>query len=274
MTIRPLTPGDLPAALHLCRLSGWNQLAEDWTPFLPIAWLAEHEGSAAGTVALLPYGASFTWLSMMLVDPRLRRSGIGSRLLAAALDAASGRACIRLDATPAGEPLYRRFGFVPEYPLARATIAAGPRAPLPSRAIAMTPSHLASVFDLDPQIFGADRSSLLSAFFHRAPQSAAVLYEGATLRGYSFGRPGYRYHQIGPIVAESAAVAQELATYCLSSAPGPLAIDIPRHSPEWIEWLESIAFKIERPFLRMRRGDNAFPGIPEQQFAIAGPEFG
>jgi hypothetical protein len=31
---------------------------------------------------------------------------------------------------------------------------------------------------------------------------------------------------------------------------------------------------VERPFLRMRRGEHDSPGLPVQQFAIAGPEFG
>jgi hypothetical protein len=41
-----------------------------------------------------------------------------------------------------------------------------------------------------------------------------------------------------------------------------------------MRWLESTGFRIERRFLRMRRGENVSPGIPERQFAIAGPEFG
>jgi hypothetical protein len=42
----------------------------------------------------------------------------------------------------------------------------------------------------------------------------------------------------------------------------------------WMDWLASLGFTSERYFVRMYRGKNAFPGIPANQFAIAGPEFG
>lgn len=274
MRIRPLTAADLPAALELCRLSGWNQLAEDWEPFLPAAWIAEQNGSAAGTVALLQYGTVFTWLSMMLVHPEHRRTGIGSQLLTTALEAAAQHRSVRLDATPAGEPLYRRFGFLPEYDLARAVIGQSGAAPLPSRARPMTEADLAAIFALDTQVFGADRSSLISSLLRRAPGSAAVIQDGSTVTGYCFGRPGFRYRQIGPVVAESSSAAQDLVAHCLASGSGAAAIDVPRHSAEWIAWLESAGFRVERPFLRMRRGEHDSPGLPLQQFAIAGPEFG
>src|SRR5579863_7651316 len=117
--IRPMTMHDLAAGMQLCRLSCWNQLEEDWRCFLDgtagSGWLAEQDGVAIGTVATLRYRPGFAWLSMMLVDPAHRRTGVGSQLLATALAALTDEACVRLDATPAGEPLYRRFGFVAEY---------------------------------------------------------------------------------------------------------------------------------------------------------------
>ena len=274
MRIRPLIAADLPAALELCRLSGWNQLAEDWEPFLPAAWIAEHDGGAAGTVALLQYGSAFTWLSMMLVHPEHRRTGIGSQLLTTALEAAAQHRSVRLDATPAGEPLYRRFGFLPEYDLARAVIGQPGAAPLPSRARPMSEADLAAIFARDQKIFGADRSAVLLNLFRRAPECAAVVADGSSLAGYCFGRPGYRYTQIGPVVAESSSAAQDLVAYGLAACSGAAAIDVPRHSAEWIAWLESAGFLVERPFLRMRRGEDDSPGLPAQQFAIAGPEFG
>jgi GNAT superfamily N-acetyltransferase len=271
MTIRPMTPRDLPAGLDLCRLSHWNQLADDWRHFLKSAWLAEHDSAPLGTVALLDYGP-FTWLSMMLVHPDHRRSGIGSRLLAAALDGTTA-ACIRLDATPAGEPLYRRFGFVPEYPLARATITCAGAIP-PSAVTPMANADIPEVFALDAAVFGADRTAILAGFHRSAPELAALVRNRTTLRGYCFGRPGHLYPQMGPIVADSPGVARELVTYCLAAHRGMMAIDIPLHSPEWLTWLEAAGFTIERPFLRMRRGENRHAGMPERQFAIAGPEFG
>jgi len=269
--IRRMTAGDLEAGLRLCRLSRWNQLAEDWLCFLDPdtggAWLAEKDGTAAGTVAVLRYPPNFAWLSMMLVDPAHRGSGIGSQLMEVALSFLADEPCIRLDATPSGETLYRRFGFVDEYPLARATASSLQLTPSAGvRAIGT--GDLPSIFRQDRVVFGADRSAVLESLYRRAPHLAVAGPDGA----YCLGRPGYLYHQIGPIVAGSLEAAAGLLTRC--HCTGPVAIDVPRHSPQWIRWLGSAGFTVERHFLRMRRGVNPDPGQPQRQFAIAGPEFG
>ena len=268
-----MTLGDLDAGLRLCRASRWNQVAEDWRCFLDSpagsGWAAEIDGVVVGTSAAIRYRPGFAWLSMMLVDPAHRRRGIGARLLAAALEALADEACVRLDATPAGEPLYRRCGFVAEYPLTRATaVSAAQPAPQGVRPIA--PADLDGVLARDREVFGSDRGAILRSFYERAPELAAIAADGS----YCFGRPGHLYSQIGPVVAESAAAAQRLVAHCLPRHSGAVAIDVPQHSPEWIAWLERAGFVMERPFLRMRRGGNATPGEPARQFAIAGPEFG
>jgi len=58
---------------------------------------------------------------MMMVHPASRRQGIGNALLQRALDHLRqfGVRCIKLDATPMGQPLYAKIGFVPEWTLTR-----------------------------------------------------------------------------------------------------------------------------------------------------------
>jgi predicted N-acetyltransferase YhbS len=269
------------AGLRLCRLSSWNQLEDDWQFFLDSPGgggrLAEKDGEVVGSVAFLRYGANFTWLSMMLVDPKQRSEGIGSQLMEAALDALAGESCVRLDATPLGEPMYRRFGFGPECELARA-VATVASANFDEPIVCvepMQPRDFANVFALDRRVFGADRSALLASFHRRAPELAFVARDGAGVLGYCFGRTGYLYQQLGPIVVENAGIARGLASRCLSTQEGKrIAIDAPASAVEWTRWLESTGFRIERRFLRMRRGENLSPGLPDWQFAIAGPEFG
>jgi GNAT superfamily N-acetyltransferase len=278
MTVRSMSLSDIPAGLHLCRLSRWNQLEEDWRIFLASpdggGRIAERDGGAAGTVAWLRYGRSFSWLSMMLVDPEARRSGIGTRLMEVALDALSAETCVMLDATPLGAPLYRRFGFTGEHELVRAQfgVAPGSFRPPPENKSPMGAADLEEVFARDREVFAADRSVLLASFRQRAPEFAWVARRGGTLAGYCFGRPGYRYRQIGPVVAENEAAARDLVGACLMGLDsGPVAMDVPTR---WLHWLRSVGFTIERPFLRMRRGERPCPGLPANQFAIAGPEFG
>jgi GNAT superfamily N-acetyltransferase len=271
---------DIPAGLRLCRLSGWNQLEDDWRMFLASpdggGRIAERDGNAAGTVAWLRYGPRFSWLSMMLVDPDARRSGIGTRLMEAALEALAGEACVLLDATPLGEPLYRRFGFAPEYELVRAKLGGAPGGFVPGPGVSpMGAGDLEEVLARDLEVFGADRGGLLRGFHRRAPDLAWIARTDKSLAGYCFGRPGYLYRQVGPVVAESEAAARDLVSCCLAAAPGDaVAVDVPRSASDWLEWLRSVGFTVERPFLRMRRGGRQCPGLAANQFAIAGPEFG
>ncbi len=230
-----------------------------------------------GTVTFLRYGGCFSWLSMMLVHPDFRHLSVGTLLMDAALDALAGQPCVRLDATPLGEPLYRRLGFGGEYELARAkvTVPFGRFGSVPEGVLPMKAADLAAVFARDRQVFGADRSARLSSFYRRAPDLAWTLYRRETLIGYCFGRPGYLYRQLGPVVADDTAAAREVVAGCLASQAGEtIAVDIPRLAPEWTAWLESAGFTIERSFVRMYRGQRQRPGFDAHQFVIAGPEFG
>src|SRR5258705_25414 len=129
---------------------------------------------------------------MRLVHPDERGAGIGAQLMERVLGALGGAECIGLDATPVGEPLYRRFGFTNDYDLVRtkATIEAARFGMPAGRARRMKIEDLADVLPRDPQVFGADRGRLLASLFERSPECAWIVKEGAEVRGYCFGRPG------------------------------------------------------------------------------------
>ena len=81
-----------------------------------------------------PYGP-FTWISMVLVDPVARGRHVGTTLLQRGLELVGADATARLDATPAGEAIYRKLGFADEYRLARwfLDVSAAHRSPNPAR---------------------------------------------------------------------------------------------------------------------------------------------
>lgn len=266
-----MTYADIPAGLNLCRSAAWNQLEDDWRAFLHLpggqCFIAENERGVVGTAASLLYG-KMAWIAMMLVDPRERRSGIGSQLLQRLLFDLRDVQCIGLDATSAGEPLYRRNGFVDGPRLVRMKAASGLRrlTTRPGRVRRMENSDLPEVLERDREIFGAERGALLIDLFRRDPQGAWISPEG-----YCFGRPGHLYRQIGPIVADNADAAGEL----LGAHDGQAyTVDAPLHASQWLSRLESAGFVAERPFLRMYHRDGEKPQFSPCVFGIAGPEFG
>jgi GNAT superfamily N-acetyltransferase len=270
---------DIAGGLRLCRASGWNQLEEDWHVFVDspgsAGLLIERAGNVLGTAAYVRYDA-LAWIAMMLVDPAERGAGLGGELLAKALEALADAPCVGLDASPAGESLYRRFGFVGDYSLARTKatidISRFPKPAGPARR--MLKSDLEAVCHWDREVFGADRGRLLAALFDRAPECAWVAHDAAGVTGYTFGRPGYLYYQLGPVVAADTAIASEMVASCLSQLDGrTLAIDVPLLDAEWLDFLKSGGFVEDRRFLRMFLRGHVHPGIPARQYAICGPEF-
>ena len=273
-----MTLDDIPAGLRLCRLSGWNQVAEDWDTFLDLSpgacRVAERGGAVVGTVATLRFGEAFSWIAMVLVDPAVRGQGIGTDLLREALTILKDEKCVRLDATEAGARIYQPQGFREEYRLNR-MIAKVPKRAAGADDGSCTPirqDDLKDIFDLDRKVFGADRSKLLLSFLRHAPGYAWVARSETTLDGYVFGRHGYHHEHIGPLAATNETTARKLLSRCLArQSAGSFLIDAP---DDWISFLQSAGFELERPLIRMYRGRRIRPEYERYQFGIAGPEFG
>jgi hypothetical protein len=281
---------------------------------------------------------------MVLVSPDHRRQGIASSLVEEAIELLGARTSVRLDATPAGELVYRRLGFEPEYALTRmerlpaasvrrdgatevvrsdgaaglatadpvtehaaalplrddadrvvdvAEVArgAGPEGGLlpPSFAASglataapasehaaclMDEDALAEVLALDREVFGADRAALLRMLRDDAPGYAIVVRAKSGIEGYAFGRHGFTFDQLGPIVARDERVARRLVSYLVASHPGvAFLIDAPRQSNTWMAWLGVMGFRVQRGFVRMVRGGSS-ARCDSRLFATIGADLG
>ena len=279
VSIREMTVADIPAGIGLCRASRWNQTDRDWQHFLLAAphgaLVAVENGLVIGTVATLPYGP-FAWISMVLVDPAARGRGIGTLLLNRGLALVPHGSTARLDATPAGEVIYRKLGFAAEYGLARLFLDATPRAALrPEGARPLAGGDWPAILDMDAHAFGASRAALLERLAAEAPEYAWVVESHGRLQGYLVGRHGHVREHLGPLIADRAETAGLLLDACLAAHPERnFFIDVPDEQDEFRASLDQLAFAIERPFLRMYRGRLTAQGQPSRVYAIAGPEFG
>ncbi|MBS1790409.1 MAG: GNAT family N-acetyltransferase [Acidobacteria bacterium] len=278
--LRAMTSADIPVGLSLCRIARWNQVERDWELFLRLTpgdcRVAVKAGQVVGTVTTVSYQNVFSWIGMVLVDPAERRQGIGTKLLNEALNVLKDQPLIGLDATPAGREVYLKLGFVDECRLSRMeAVVSGFSQDENNPARRMAEADLPKVFALDKNVFGADRSLLLQRMFAGARELAWVLLREQRIIGFTFGRHGFNFEQLGPIVAENVQTATHLVMTCLAEQSGKrFLVDAAHHDAEWLRWLESVGFKEQRPFVRMFRGEGRRPGLPEKQFAILGPEFG
>jgi GNAT superfamily N-acetyltransferase len=277
---RAMTPGDIHTGLSLCRAYGWNQRARDWELFLQLSPAGccvgvDDEGEVVGTVTTLRYEDHFSWIGMVLVDQAKQRQGIGGQLLQEALRILRNEKIVKLDATPEGRVVYLKLNFVDEYRLSRMHCSAVLSTSLPaSPARLMHRTDLPRLIDLDSEIFGANRTAVLEWMWKGAPQHAFLIEESNEITGYCFGRPGHRFTHIGPVIAPHHDCAIHLVSAAMRNCAGPVILDVLQDKSEWVRWLSSNGFAEQRQLIRMYRGSEPGPGVPEKQFAILGPEFG
>src|SRR5688500_4063969 len=164
---------------------------------------------------------------MMIVHPTDRRRGIGAALMTRALDHldAAGISCVKLDATPAGLPLYHRLGFEEEMLFERwQGVATATRSP--DRALAEQ-APLGPILPLDRATFGADRSRLLAMLEADALAAHVVREPEPKVEGYALARAGRLATYLGPIVSTDRAVAGQLLDALVSRFSGQqVCIDV------------------------------------------------
>ena len=276
-----MTRTDIAAGLQLCRIARWNQLTADWELFLSLSprgcLAAVGYDRVVGTVTTVNYQGRFAWVGMVLVDPEFRGQGVGSKLLTLSIDILKDVSAVRLDATPQGKPVYERLGFSVEYELSRMQMELGgePEVPNSVKALPLSSQDLELVLEMDRLVFGADRAALLSWALAHAPEYAWVIKGDSGVEGYCFGRHGFAFEQIGPVIANHQQIAEQLVLSCLRGNAGKRFILDPTHfSENWLQWLLQTGFVHQRPFTRMVLRENRHPGLPQEQWAIFGPEFG
>lgn len=263
---RLLTPADLPGCLALSDEAGWNQTEADWHFFLREGrvWGLHDGGRLVATGAALPY-PGYGFVAMVLVTADARRQGHATRLVDLAVADLQARGLTPvLDATPEGALVYARQGFQPQFGFARWR-RAGDNAPGRAKQAA----GIITAIALDAGATGTDRAGLLLDFAAR-PGSRLTLTPG----GFALTRTGHRATQIGPVVAATEQQAIDLLARALPALPGALFIDVPDRCTALLGWLQDQGFALARKFTRMALGRAAPFGLPERQFALAGPEFG
>lgn len=275
LRLRALEQGDIAGCMALSAEAGWNQTPDDWASFMrhgTVFGLPDADGRPVATGAILPYGEDFAWISMVLVTASRRRERIGTRILQACCTELTRRGLVAvLDATPAGERVYRPLGFEPIFTLTRWQGEGAGDGERPDRVRAMTEHDRRAVAAIDAAAFGAPRSFLLESFFLRAPQLA---FATESLDGFVLGRSGRIATQIGPLIAASEADAHALLRAALGAVRGPVFLDVADRWKALADLLRHHAFTVQRPYLRMalRRRDSF--GNPATTFVVAGPEFG
>ena len=274
---------DIKAGMKLSTAAGWNQTEKDWKRLLEnpenICIVAEGDNQVIGTTTAINYSNQVAWIGMVLVDKEYRGRGVSKSLLETIFKNVESCQSIKLDATPAGQQVYKKFDFKDEYLIARMTnLTVQHLLPGDDNDILPEPiqlKHIPEIIALDKIIFGADRTQLIQSLVKEYPGRAELMKRDNRITGFALGRNGNKYHQVGPVIASSEADAKILITNALKKLTDqPVVVDVPYDKEELLIWLSSIGFIKQRHFIRMYKEKNTRPGITGNQYLICGPEFG
>ena len=282
-----MTVADVPLGLRLARQAGWNQMESDWRRFLAMqpdgCFVGELDGAAVATTATFIFGP-VAWIAMVLVEVESRRKGVATTLLKHAIDFLDkqGVKTIRLDATAAGQPVYEKLGFAPEYALTRYMGTApisdcgfriADSIPDANPQSAIINPQLKQIVAFDHRMTGTPREKMLLRLFEEFPEITRVVRRDGQLEGYITGRRGANATLIGPCIA-TAYAGPVLLRHALGCCAGlPVFLDIPRDNAPAIEIAEKSGLSVQRHFMRMCRGERIKDHV-EAIWASSGPEKG
>jgi hypothetical protein len=228
-------------------------------------------------VTTISYEKELAWIGMMLVDPFYRRRRIGTALMETALSylRGIGIAPIKLDATPAGRPLYESLGFMVEGRIERWEGIA-PEFSM-NDGLEKGAELRPAIDELDQRAFGVDRRALLDRLIKDCPvKPLMVRTPDGRPEGYALARLGTKAFYIGPVVAKGKEAALLLLDGMLSQLAGEkIYLDFNTAFPiKPIEELIRRGFVKQRDLQRMRFGRENGTGTSDLVFGIAGPELG
>ncbi|MFF4487374.1 GNAT family N-acetyltransferase [Streptomyces sp. NPDC001544] len=273
LPIRRLTLRDLTACADLSEDRGWPREEHKWG-FLLIAGhgygIDDPGGGLIAACIVTQYGPQdrpdLGALGMVLVAERYARRGVGRRLLRHVV-AAMGTTPLTLHATPYGRPLYEELGFKV---IGRAEMVMGPFTPRgPENGVATraaTAEDLAAILRLDEEVFGADRTHIITRLPAFTDQ-LRVAEENGRITGYAGAWPNMDTQVIGPLIARDTETAQALFASLAARTDRPLRTDIDVRHEALLVWvkergLESVTFNSV-----MTYGATELPGDWARRFA-------
>lgn len=278
IAIRPASVQQLEQVLGWAREEGWGPGLEDAAAFhaadpggFLIGWLGT---LPIGSISLVRYGEDQAFLGLFIVRPAFRGRGFGKTLWQAALDRAGNRT-IGLDAVPAQMERYAAAGFTPAHGTTR--WSGHLRGLVATRSLVrpLGAEDAAAIGDYDALAFGAPRPDFLAGWLGpTATRQSEAYFEDGAVRGYGSVRRTVAGWKIGPLFADSAAIAEALlATLVTPAGTDELAIDIPAPNAEGTALAERLGFTPGFVTTRMYRGPA--PHLPlERIFGVTTLELG
>ncbi|MFJ8110192.1 GNAT family N-acetyltransferase [Streptomyces sp. NPDC096132] len=245
LPIRRLTHRDLTACADLSEDRGWPREERKWGLLLSAGkgyGIDDPAGGLVSACVVTEYGPAdrpdLGAVGMVLVAERHARQGVGRRLMEHVVSA-MGPTPLTLHATPNGRPLYEELGFKAT---GRAEMVSGHFTPdgTPSDIAtrAATAEDLPSILRLDEEVFGTDRTHMITRLPAFADQ-LRVAEDNGRIVGYAAAWPNMATHVVGPLIARDTETAKALLASLAAHTDRPLRTDIDERHEELLAWVKA-----------------------------------
>ncbi|MEZ3181177.1 GNAT family N-acetyltransferase [Streptomyces pimonensis] len=273
LPIRRLTLRDLNACADLSEDRGWPREEHKWGLLLTAGkgyGIDDPGGGLVAACVVTEYGPreqpALAAVGMVLVAGRHARRGVGRRLMRHIVSA-MGATPLTLHATSCGRPLYEELGFKV---IGRAEMLRGRFVPTGDRpevaTRAATAEDLPEVARLDEEVFGADRTPIVT----RLPAFAdhlRVAEENGRIIGYAAAWPNMETHVVGPLIARDTTTAEALLASLAARTDRPLRTDIDVRHEELLSWAKAHGLASVTSNAVMAYGITELPGDRNRRFA-------
>jgi len=265
VALAPFTEAHLPDALALSQAAGWPHRLPDWALGLAVSQgvVAIAQGRVVAT-GLCSFHGPVATLNMIIVDEAMRGRGLGGRVMERIIALAGDRE-MRLVATDAGLPLYRKLGFAETGRIVQLQGLA--RAARPEQPVGVGPADTRALAAMDQAASGMSRAPLLERI---ATTGETLTTEG----GFALLRRFGRGHVLGPVVARDAGSARALIAAGASQMAGRfLRIDLPEDQG-LAPFVETLGLSRAGGGTAMARAPRPRPATDVRTFALVSQALG
>jgi len=270
LVIRSASADEFQTAIDWAMDEGWNPGLDDLSVFHaadPEGFLMGfRDGDPVSSISVVRYGDDYGFLGFYIAHPDARGTGAGIAIWNAGMAHLEGRT-VGLDGVVDQQENYKKSGFVLAGRNIRYTgvpnVGSMSAAGIDVRDV--TPGDLAALLPYDRPIFGAPRDGFASAWAcpeKRVRRRGMIAIADGDLAGYGVIRECLRGYKIGPLFADTEAVAAALFAALLGrAAPGSnISIDPPEGNRAATRFAEQAGMAPVFETARMYKG--AAPDLP------------
>ncbi|NDC41575.1 MAG: GNAT family N-acetyltransferase [Chitinophagia bacterium] len=234
-TFRPLDLSGVSTLISWAEKEGWNPGLYDAYLFYhsdPQGFYGYyHNDLLIGGGSLVSYQGLFGFMGLFILQPGYRNAGLGRNLWHLRKNTLLARlrygASIGMDGVQAMQPFYAKGGFIRQFSEQRFLFQGAETSGSPEVVLA-SEVPLAEILQYDTYCFGFDRASFAVAWLQQPGAGSFVFREGGVVKGYAVVRPAVVGYKIGPLFADTPAIAEQLLRSSLHYANGQqVMLDVP-----------------------------------------------